>query len=125
VVGLLYLGGGLFLLSKSRELWIMDAIEAGLLREGGRERLRVAFIVSGALITALAGAALAAAHRWAVPLMISLVLQQGLYVAFSRWRAQVRGDPDLAAQKSTVNAAVLSVGVLGVTLLLWDVGRLG
>jgi polyisoprenoid-binding protein YceI len=104
---------------------MMDAIEAGLLREGGRERLHVALIVSGAVITALAGAALAAAHRWAVPLMIALVLHQALYVAFAKWRAHVRGDPDLAAQKSTVNAAVMSVGVLSITLALWQVGKLG
>lgn len=103
----------------------MDAIEAGLLREGGRERVRVALIVTGAILTALAGAALVALHRWAAPLMIALALHQGLYVAFARWRAHVRGDADLAAQKSTVNAAVMSLGVLALTLGLWEAGRLG
>lgn len=48
--------GGLFLLSKARELWVLDAMAAALI--GVRDRIRIALMVAGGALTALIGAAL-------------------------------------------------------------------
>ncbi len=104
---------------------MLETIEAGLLHAGGRERARVILIAAGAVHTAATGAALLTLHRWALPLAVALVVHQALYIAFTHWRAHVRNDPDLRAEKSTVNAAVLSLGVLGMTIALAQADRLG
>jgi hypothetical protein len=115
--------GGLFLLSKARELWVLDAMEAALI--GVRDRIRVAPMVAGGALTALIGAALVVLRRWAPALLIALALHRVCRLGHASLRARQRRDDDLKPNRSTVNAAVLSLAVLGEAPVLAGAGRLG
>lgn len=80
-------------------------------------------------LTLLAGAAMALASWLAVPLLATLVLQQGLY--FLRQRGMVRAakSPEEAAEarpdRSAAKAAWFSLVLAGLSVWLLAIGKLG
>lgn len=147
VMGVVYCLGGVFLVFQARMLWFaanaqseLEKMIAEIETPGGADdvsddgdfgpvarsgRGRVVWLVSGGVILALAGAALAALHRWAPWLLVALLIHQTVYIALYDHLSKRTGDPDIAPEASTKRAAVGLVLVAALAVYLARVGRLG
>jgi hypothetical protein len=139
--GALYLIGGLWM---ARQMWFWarlspdmrrlgQALESLSADMGGEnaevrelaetDRGQVWWLFVGALITAMAGAAMLLAHRSAVPLLAAIILHQMLYFVRQRRRELAAKTPEAAAEArpdpSTVNGffSALVMAVLAAWLL--------
>jgi hypothetical protein len=120
LLGLFYLGGGLFVLfALARDRWIEAATEA---LEGGmrtRHRLRYALLAAGGALTAASGLALLALHRSAPALMAATLVAQGLWLAYAGRAFPPQDEDDARGRGRTFRAAVLYAAATA--LVIWAV----
>lgn len=140
--GLLYLVGGLFAV---RQMWQLRTFEVGLealhrqaqafwqegdapLAPSSADVGRMNWLIAGGVLTALSGAAMLAASRFAVPLLAALVVHQLLYFARQRRRELSAPNAEAAAdaqpERSTRNAAFVAFAIAVVSAWLLASGKL-
>lgn len=149
-IGVLWVLGAVVMI---RKVWMMDRLDAMMAQletavrdhdpepvdpapdgqsQDDREtvdRGRNAWMIAGGVVLGAAGAAMAAGHRLAVPLLALLIVHQLAYFIRQRRRELSRrtqaGREDAQPAASTVRAFFFSLGVAVLAAYLYNQGRLG